>query len=312
MTRDQTKTHIISLQLLLAPIGLLVLPPERNGQARNQDQSQQAGGNARIQTRLVAGKLILLAEDQGASNTADTTEGDKGSGAEGTLPLTADVVGLVRHGSRNVGVGASSDQENAKVADLGARREAHDGDTNDGQQGVSGDDGAADLVLVADPGAGEHDEAGEGIGGSDEALGLGDVEAHAAVQDDGQEEGQRVGDGGGVEEDHGVRPHLPVQARGEVLADDKLLRDHVAAVGLHARAHPLAVAGGEEGPGGAGRVGEVNEKPVAGDTQDAGQDALDDEDPAPARQVSQAVHLHQAVGENAGEGGGDATGQVED
>lgn len=49
------------------------------------------------------------------------------------------------------------------------------------------------MVLVPQPGAEEHDNGGAGIWGCSEQLRQGNVEAHGVTQDDGQEEGQRIG-----------------------------------------------------------------------------------------------------------------------
>lgn len=40
-------------------------------------------------------------------------------------------------------------------------------------------------------------------------------------------------------------------------------------------------------------IGEVDEQPVARDAQGASEDALDDEDPAPAGEVLVAIELHE-------------------
>jgi hypothetical protein len=51
---------------------------------------------------------ILVTEDERSSDTTDATETDKSSTAERTLPLSTNVVALVRHGLWNVGIGSGT------------------------------------------------------------------------------------------------------------------------------------------------------------------------------------------------------------
>lgn len=67
----------------------------------------------------------------------------------------------------------------------------------------------------------------------------------------------------------------------------------VAAVALDAVHDPFALLLAEEVPRGALGVGEVDEQPVAGDGEGAGECAFDDEDPAPAGDALAAVELHE-------------------
>lgn len=76
--------------------------------------------------------------------------------------------------------------------------EAQDGQADQAQDGVDGDENAPHAVLVADPGRGEHDDAGEDEGRCDKALRGADAVAHALLEDNGQEVCDGVGDGGGA------------------------------------------------------------------------------------------------------------------
>jgi hypothetical protein len=55
---------------------------------------------------------------------------------------------------------------------------------------------------------------------------------------------------------------------------------------------PLALSHAQEAPVLAPGVGEVDEKPVTRDTEEHGEDAFDNEDPAPAVEAREASHLH--------------------
>lgn len=235
---------------------------------------------------------VLASEDERAGDAADAAKHDKGGRAKGALPLAADVVGLVGQGGRDVGVGAGGDEKDAKVADGRALGEAHDGETNHAEDDVSDNDGAADVVLVADPAREVDDDGGKGIGRSNQALSLADRESELEVENDGQEVGEGVGDGGGVEEDHGVGPNLPVETGTEVLLDGEFLDLDITTVGVDTSANPLLLGGAKERPGLSLGVGEVDEEPVADKTEHAGEDTFNDEDPSPTVHVSKALHLH--------------------
>ncbi len=56
----------------------------------------------------------------------------------------------------------------------------------------------------------------------------------------------------------------------------------IAAVGVHFRHDPGALTVADEVPVLSLGVGKINEEPVAGNAKKAGDEALDDEDPAPA------------------------------
>lgn len=281
------------LQDLALVIGLLVLFPKRHITHQHQDDVHQRTGNASVHAGLVPRRLVLLPEDQAAGNAPDAAEADEGGGAEGALPLAADVVGLEAHHGGDVRVGAGGDEENAEVAHRGGGVPAHDGQADEGEHHVHDDAGPAEVVLVAEPAGEEHEDAGKGVRGGDETLRSADVEAHVLDQQDGERVGQGVGDGGGAEEDESVRPDLPVGTGAEELAEVELLVLGVAAVAGDAGDDPGSLRGAEEGPVLAGGIWEVDEEPVAGDSQGAGEDTFDGEDPAPAGQSLTAVELHE-------------------
>lgn len=108
--------------------------------------------------------------------------------------MSADVVSLVGHGGGDICVCAHADEEDAEVADAHVLDPADEREADDGEAGVEGDDGTAEVVLVAEPAGEVHHYACGGVGGRDEALGFGEGEAHAAAEDDGEEVGEGVGD----------------------------------------------------------------------------------------------------------------------
>lgn len=177
--------------------------------------------------------------------------------------------------------------------------ETHDGEADETQQHVDQDRYAPDLVLVTQPAGRDHDDPGKGVRRRHQTLGRADGEAQALVQDDGEEVGERVRDGGGVEKNQGITPDLPVRPGAQERAQGEGGHRGVATVGIDPADDPGPLAGGEEPPRLAlGGVGEIDNEPVARGGDEAREDALDDENPTPSGNVGESIHLHQAVGEN--------------
>ena len=176
----------------------------------------------------------MTAEDQGSGNTSDAAETDEAGGAEGSFPLTTDVVGLVGHDGRDVCVDPGCDEEDTEVAHRVLLGETHERETDEGQDTVEDDDGASDVVFVADPGGAEHDDTGERVRWGDQALRGGNAEAHPIPQDDGQEVCNGIGYGRGAQEAHGEPPDLQVQSGAQKLAESKGLEFGVPAISLDA------------------------------------------------------------------------------
>jgi hypothetical protein len=57
------------------------------------------------------------------------------------------------------------------IPDVGVFVETHYRKSNKAEYHVSNDDGTTDVVLVAEPAGGIHDNSGEGVRGSNQALG---------------------------------------------------------------------------------------------------------------------------------------------
>lgn len=273
-------THITVLKLSLTPISLSIEPLEVEGQNPNQDDIQAGASETGIQSGSVKGR-VLGPEDQTTGDTTDTAEANQGRATEGSLPLAADVIRLVGHGGWDVGVCSGRDEEDTKVACRSALGKAHDGETDDAQQHVDDNDGTTVPVLVTVPSQAEHDETSKRIRWCHETLRRADVEAHALREDDGQEVCEGVGDGGGVEEYQSVYPDLPVATSAEETLQVEGKDLGVATVCLYTSTDPGLFSLAQERPGLPLAVGKINQKPVARNTEEARQDALDDEDPAP-------------------------------
>ena len=170
---------------------------------------------------------------------------------------------------------------------------AHDGETDEHEGDVANDDGATDLVLVTRPSGSVHDDAGESVRWCYEALGLADVEVHLIPENDGQEVGKCIRDGGGVEEHHGVGPHLPVGTAPKPQSEVEFRHMRIASVAMDTAHDPVAFPLVDELECPESLVGEIDDEPIAGDSKEAGENTFDDEDPAPAVEAFQALHLHE-------------------
>lgn len=63
----------------------------------------------------------------------------------------------------NVGVCACGDEEDAEVARVGGGGKTHDGEADEGDEGVDDEDGTADVEFVAEVGGDDHEDGGEGV-----------------------------------------------------------------------------------------------------------------------------------------------------
>lgn len=196
-----------------------------NLQGQGNDNGQQARSDASPQTRNIS-RLILFAKDERASNTTciqekkecvsvrlmisqnhifsfgveegglvfltNSTKSDKTGTAECTLPLSSNIVRLEGHDHDNIRLHGCAEEKHAKISHSARRRPAHEGESDDGHDGIEQDLRPANAVLVAEPALHVHDHGSEGIWRCDEALTLGDGEAHSEEEDDREEEGDCV------------------------------------------------------------------------------------------------------------------------
>lgn len=138
---------------------------------------------------------ILRPEDQTSRNAANASKTNQGSAAEGTFPLSTDIVGLIGHASRDVCIGTSHDKEDAKVSNSVVAVEAHYRETNKGHDRVEDQDWRPSVILVAYPGRGKHENASESIWRSDQALRCANAESHAVTKYNGKKIGNGVCNG---------------------------------------------------------------------------------------------------------------------
>lgn len=141
-------------------------------------------------------------EHQTTGNASDATERDKRRTTESALPLPTDVVRLPAHHVWDVGIGSCTCEEYAGILRWDARCPAHHAQSDDGDDGVCGDDRSTNAILVCYPCGGEHDNTGECVcqrvstnllrsivlsrlrltWWSNKTLRLSDAETHATVE----------------------------------------------------------------------------------------------------------------------------------
>lgn len=284
----------------LSTIRLLIADAEPQTHSRHDNQNQNIAStqvsialtqkekgdarDGRPHARPIS-RRILGPERQTADDAADATESHERRTGERSGPLAADIVGLVGHDGGDVGVGACRGEEDAKVADGVARGEAQEGQADQTQNGVDNDEDASHAVLVADPGGGVHDDTGKDEGRCDEALRGGGAEAHAVMEDDGQEVCDGVRDGGGaaawsvvdgylvrgdLQEDHCEAPNLQVEARGEEAFQTERLIVSIGSVPVDAPDNEGAFLFAEESPGFVCAVGKVDEQEKGQESNNSG------------------------------------------
>jgi hypothetical protein len=175
---------------------------------------------------------------------------------------------------------------------------------------------------------------------TDQALRCADGEAHAYVEDDGQEVRDGVGDGGGQTEQASERKNLQVQDATQVLAQVEGLGNNIVAILLDPGADESSFSLAQERQRRLGafgcKLGEVDDRDAADEADDDGDEALHDEDPAPAcdaghdtagcggvsfcrpvvlavgrSEIAEAIHVPKSVGKNTGECRAHATNEVE-
>lgn len=105
-----------ALNRLPSRLSTSIRPLELQHHSQCDDNNERRRNHARPDTRLV-GRLVLLAEHGAADDSTDTAEADEGGGAQGALPLAADVVCLPGQDAGDISVAGGGGQEDAKVAD---------------------------------------------------------------------------------------------------------------------------------------------------------------------------------------------------
>ena len=140
-------------------------------------------------------RSLLLPHNETARNPAGPIESSNRRSGESALPLPSNVASLVRAQSRPIGNVRPRSEERADVAGGDIGGEAEHAEAYYQADAVEDYHRAADAELVAHERGEEDGDDGVVVGRSGEEDGFVRAEAHAALQDDGEE----VGEGGGDE-----------------------------------------------------------------------------------------------------------------
>lgn len=245
-------TYVSALDDQFSSSLLLVIEIKLEVEQAYSQNNQQRRCDASVKTWQVCWP-VLTSENQTASNAANAAKSDQRGTAESTLPLAANVVGLVGHDLWDVAVGASTGEKDAKVASSHAVGPAHNGQTNDCEKSIEDDQRTTDVILIADPSGAKHDDSGKCIRGcnlkiasalaflypgyfnlSYQTLRCSNAEAHSNAEDEWQEEGEGIRHGCDTGEDKSESPNLNVEACRHELAKVKGLQRSVATVSVDA------------------------------------------------------------------------------
>lgn len=142
----------------------LHLPPIKHLVSRSLQPCRKVSHsrNSRTNPRHVS-RGILRPKDCTSTDPTNAPESHKHRTAQCALPLAADVVGLVCQRRGDVGIRTGGDEEDAEIASAAGGGESHDGEADEGDEGVGDEDGATDVEFVADIGREDHEEDCEGI-----------------------------------------------------------------------------------------------------------------------------------------------------
>lgn len=130
---------------------------------------------------------FLAQHDVAASDAAEAVAGGDRSGDGGAFPLAGDIVGEVGVEGGPVGDVGPCGEVGADVADGDLGGEAEHAEAEDEAEGVKDDDGGAEVVFVGEVAGEEDGEDGVVVGGCGEEDGFVGGEAHAGLEDDGEE-----------------------------------------------------------------------------------------------------------------------------
>ena len=131
-----------------------ITPPK----TQNRNNLRNSSANTRNIPRRILGPI-----DRPPTNPTHASKPHKQRTRQRTLPLSANIIRLIRQGNGDIGVATGGDEEDAEVADAAGVGEGHDGEADETDEGVGDEDGAADVVSVAEVGGGDHEDGGDGI-----------------------------------------------------------------------------------------------------------------------------------------------------
>lgn len=117
---------------------------------RNHDR-QSRSNNRRINTGSIT-RLILRSKHCTSHNPSNPTRSHESRARKRAFPLSTNVVGLEGENGRDIRIARSSGEKDSKVARSGVGGESQERKTDETEDGVEDDDGAAEVVFVSVPG----------------------------------------------------------------------------------------------------------------------------------------------------------------
>lgn len=152
----------------------------------NQPNDENMAPHTDPDRRPIMRRLRLSHNERPSNSTSAIQHGDYCS-CESPLPLSGDVRLVERRQSRPVGDVGTRGEEGANVADGDLIAEAEHGEAGDEAKAVECDDGPADAEAVADYAGDDNGYDGVVVGWGGEKDGFVFAEAHAGLEDDGEE-----------------------------------------------------------------------------------------------------------------------------
>lgn len=238
---------------------------------------------------------LLLAHDEAACNTSRTVTRRDRRGSEHAFPLPDDVVGLICRHCCPVGYVCACGEVSADQPHGDLVCEAEHGEAYDERHAVEYDDWAAQLEFVAEVRGEEGRDDGVVVRWSREQDRFARVEAHAALQDNGQEIAHACRDEVLQEIESAESVDLEVADVNEDFAPGEWVGFVVATIVGDARAGHACFGFAEEVKGCVCPLWEVRHPPIGEDAQECGDGALHDEHPLPALQTQGAIQQIEAV-----------------
>ncbi len=180
------------------PLILLIKIPRH---AHHTPNTKQRETHTSINPRLINRPLLRL-ECNSSKDTSDSTTNHASRSSQAPLTVTDDIVGLIGQHTWDTELQERDSPVSAEETHglvLGKGRDAHSGYSHDL---VEGDDRAADLVLICDPGGQDRESGSADSWWSTQEERFGGGETHTLLQDDGKKVGVSVtGQSGGQEHD---------------------------------------------------------------------------------------------------------------
>lgn len=244
-------------------------------------------------------RRFILPHDIAPSNTSQPiTRRDRRRDPR-PFPLPNDIVRLIGVQGRPVRDIRPRGEIGPDIPHRDLRRETEHAEPRDEARGVEDDDGPADAVPVADERGQEHGDHGVVVRWAGEEDGLVGVEAHPALEDDGEEVREGGTDEVQEEEERAEAVEFRVEEVDQYVLPCEGGRFGVGTVTLDPCEHGFGFFGCEEVEGVLGVFGEVDHPPVGYYADHAGEETLHEEHPAPALKTGTAVEVVEAKVEDA-------------